>query len=241
MPPVSVECERARALTKSGAISQAELDRVETKCQTSTSAVSAAQARARLTAQAVGDGAIRAPFAGVVTDRYVADGEFVHADSRVATVVDLDALRLELTIPEANIATARAGTRLKFTVAGYPDRPFSATLKFVGASVRNATRDVVAEAVLDDPDPGLRPGMFASVRIATGEQKTPVVPRGAVVTRDGKTTSFVVVDGRVEQRIVQIGDVFGGDVAVTRGLIDGDKIVTAPDEKLRNGLRVAAN
>ena len=161
-----LECERVRALVASGSLGKAELDRVEAQCRASEHAVSAAQARSRLAAQNVGDGLIRAPFAGVIAERYVDVGEFVRHDSKVVTLVDLAALRLQVTVPETHIAAVRAGARVTFSVSGYPGKTFAGELKFVGASVRDTTRDVVAEATVDQADAAvLRPGMFASVRL----------------------------------------------------------------------------
>jgi membrane fusion protein (multidrug efflux system) len=235
------ECDRTRALVASGAIGKAELDRMEGQCKTSELAVSAYQARSQLAAQNVGDGVIRAPFAGVVAERFIDVGEFVRQDSKIVTLVDLSALRLELTIPESNIAAARPGAKVMFGVAGYPDRTFTATVAFVGASVRSTTRDVVAEAKVDTTDALLRPGMFASGRIASGEEKMPVIPKTAVVTREGKSAAFVVAGGRLEQRIVQLGEPSGDDVAVARGIAVGESVVITPSDKLRNGVRAAAN
>jgi len=233
------ECERTRALVASGALGKAELDRMDAQCRTSALQVNAAQARAQLAAQNVGDGVIRAPFAGVVTERYVDVGEFVRSDSKVVTLVDLSALRLEVTVPETSIAAARPGAKLTFTVAGYPDKTFTATMKYVGASVRQATRDVVAEATLDDADVMLRPGMFASARLAVGEERLPVVPKAAITRRDAKAAAFVVVDGRLEQRLVQPGDALGDDIAIVRGLHEGEHLVVPASDALQNGQRVA--
>jgi RND family efflux transporter MFP subunit len=235
------ECDRTRALVASGALGKAELERMDGQCKLSAIAVGAAQTRSQLAAQNVGDGVIRAPFAGVVAERFVDVGEFVRHDSKIITLVDLSTLRLELTIPESNIAAARPGARVDFSVAGYPDRKFTGTLAFIGASVRSTTRDVVAEAKVDATDAVLRPGMFASGRLMSGEQKTPVVPNTAVVTRDGKPTAFVVANGRVEQRIVQLGEPSGDDLSITRGIVDGESVVVIPAEALRNGVRVAGN
>lgn len=235
-----LECDRVRALVTSGALGKAELERAEATCQTSDQAVSAAKARAQLAGQAVGDGVIRAPFDGVIAERYVDVGEFVRQDSKVVTLVDLDALRLELTVPETHIAAAQRGAKVTFTVSGYPDRSFDGELAFVGASVRSATRDVVAEAtVKPEGAEVLRPGMFASLRLRTGEEPTPVVPKSAITTRDGKRAAFVVVNGRIEQRVVQTTEEVGDDVAVIRGLAAGESLVVAPSDELRNGQRAS--
>lgn len=234
------ECERTRALVASGSIGKAELDRMDSQCKTSALAVDAARARAQLAAQNVGDGVIRAPFTGVVTERYVDVGEYVRPDSRVVTLVDLSALRLEVTIPEVNIAAARPGAKVHFTVAGYPDKTFSGELRFVGASVRQTTRDVVAEATIEAPGVALRPGMFASVRLATAEEPLPVLPKAALTTRDGKPAAFVLVGGRLEQRVVQTGDALGDDVVVTRGVAEGEAVVVPATSALQNGQHATA-
>ncbi len=230
-----IECGRAKSLVASGAISNAELDRVEAQCKTSELTVAAAQARSDLAAKNVGDGVIRAPFAGSISERFVDVGAFVHPDTKVVTMVDLSELRLELTVPETSIAYARPGAKVRFSVPGYRDRTFEGEVRYVAASVRQATRDVVAEAVVRDPDGVLRSGMFASVQLARDTAKSPSIPRSAVVARDGKDTVFVVVDKKVEQRIVQLGDDVGdGLVATLRGVADGERIVVAPAPELAN-------
>lgn len=231
------DCERAKALVQSGSISQAEFDRMDAQCRTTDYQVSAAIARSNLAVQNVGDGVIRAPFAGFVAERYVDVGEFVMPNSKVVTLVDLDALRLELTVPETHIGSARKDAPVSFTVGGYPDKVFTGSVKYVGAAVRAATRDVVAEASVDNAEDLLRPGMFASVRLQHGEEKAAIVPKKSLVTRDGKTTAFVVIDGTIEQRIVQTGESFGEEVVALRGVSAGEAIVLAPSDSLKNGQR----
>jgi RND family efflux transporter MFP subunit len=236
------DCERYSKMLQAGAISQAEYDRIADQCRTTPLSVSATEARANAAALVVGDGVIRAPFGGVVTERYVEVGQFVRQDSKVVTLVDLDPLRLEFTIPEANLAAVKEGSKVTFTVSAYPDRSFEGTVKYVGAAVRETTRDLVTEAIVPNPDKVLRPGMFASVLLETGEANTPIVPRRALVQKDGRAHVLSVVDGRIEERVVQTGPSAGaGDaevVTIVRGLRAGDKIVAKPTDALRNGQTV---
>lgn len=230
-----LDCERGRTLADAGAISQQEWERMSTACRTGTLGVAAADARASMAAQMVGDGVLRAPFAGAVSERYIDVGEYVRADSRIVTLVDVSTLRLELTVPEAHLGRVTVGARVEFTVAAFPDRPFEAKIKRIGASVRTTTRDVVAEAQVDNADRQLRPGMFAMVRLVTGEEPRVVVPKAALVSRDGKDRIFVVNQGHAEERIVALGDVLGDVVVVSRGVDEGNDVVVSPDPALRNG------
>lgn len=230
------ECERARALLGSGAVSRQEAERLEAQCAASTLSIAAARTRSAMAAQNVGDGVIRAPFAGVIAERFVDVGEYVRADSRVVTLVDPSSLRLELTVPEAHIARAQVGAPVRFSVAGYPDASFAGRISFVAGSVRPATRDVVAEAVVDNPEGILRSGMFASVQLQIGTERATVVPPTAVVARDGKKIVFVRGVERVEQRIVQPVELTGkGPVAIRRGVVEGEEVIVEPPPDLKNG------
>jgi membrane fusion protein (multidrug efflux system) len=233
------ECERYAKLLEQNVISAAEHDRISDGCRTSALSVQVAQARAQTVGLMISDGTIAAPFAGVVTQRHVNAGEYVRSDSKVVTLVNLDSLRLELTVPEASFAAVKEGGALTFTVPSYPDRTFAGTVRFIGGTVRETTRDLVAEAVVDNEGRALRPGMFATVALLTGETPALVLPRSALVAKeDGRTHVFAVVDRRIEERVVQTGAAKGDVVAIVQGVKSGDKVVLAPTETLRNGQAV---
>lgn len=232
------DCDRYAALLAQGAIAQGDYDRVADQCSTSGGSIAAAQARAASAAQMVGDGLIRAPFAGVVTERYVNVGEFVRQDTKVVSLVAVDSLRLEFSVPEADLGAVKQGGAMTFTVPTFPGRSFVGTVRFISAAVRETTRDMIAEAVVDNADRALRPGMFASISLLVGEAPMPVVPRTAVVEKDGRTHVFAVVDQRLEERIVQTGAPKGDLVAIVRGLRSGEKVVTTPTDATKNGQMV---
>lgn len=229
------ECDRYEQLKAKGAISALEYDRVATQCRTLPLNAEAAAARAQLAAQNVGDGVIRAPFPGIVTERFVEVGEYVRQDTRVVTLVSMDPLRLEMAIPEANVAKVKEGATIGFHVAAYPDRAFTGKIRFVAGAVRATTRDLVAEAIVENTDKVLLPGMFADVDLQVGTRKLPGVPKRAIVEKDGKPNVFVVVGGKLEQRILAVGPESGESVSVTRGLAVGDKVVADGVGALTNG------
>jgi len=232
------ECERYTKLLERKAITQQEYDKQQDQCVTTKLSVTSAEVRARSAAQTVGDGIIRAPFAGVIGERFVETGEYVHTDSKVVTLVDLDSLRLEFSVPEANLEQVAIGARVSFTVPSYPGREFNATVKYLGATLRESTRDVVVEAIIDNREHALRPGMFATLALELTPQTTNVVPKTAVVQREGQSRVFVVNDHRIEERVVQLGAFQAEQVAIRRGLREHEQVVIAPAENLRNGQKV---
>jgi membrane fusion protein (multidrug efflux system) len=222
------DCGRNEALLKKGAITKQEYDRGMSQCRLSISSVEAAQARAKSAVQTLSDASIRAPFAGVVADRSVHVGDYVRADTKVITLLVDDPLRLRLSVPEAFIPFAKAGVTVSFETVSVPDRSFEGTIKFVGREVRAQTRDLVVEALVDNHDRALLPGMFVTAHVPTGQALLPVISRRALVPLGEDKTVFVVVDGRLQQRVVQPGAVLGDSIAILDGLHKGERIVTDP-------------
>ena len=231
------ECARAEQLFKSNVIAQSDYDRRKTACQTSQESVASARAGAQLAEKGVSDAIVRAPFAGVIGERYVNAGQYVGPSSRVASLFVIDPLRLELNVPEAEVASVRRNLPVEFRVAAYADT-FSGVVKFISPVVRAQSRDLVVEAVVPNKDARLRPGMFAAVKLRVGDAPLPVAP--AQVLRRGEVASsvFAVVDGRASERVVELGEARDGVVAIVSGAKPGDKLVVSPDAKLRDGARV---
>ncbi len=235
MAQAKADCDRFDALLKHGAIPQQDYDHAMTQCQTTLALQQAAQTRVQETAQTLRDGSIRAPFAGVIAERFVSVGDFVHSDTRVVTLIESDPLRLKLSVPEANVAAAREGLVVTFETVGIAGRSFPATIRYLGREVRATTRDLVVEAVAPNPDGALLPGMFVMAHMPVGDINLPVVPKRAVYSAGGMDSVFVVVDRHLEQRIIQTGPQVGDDVAVRDGLTRGAVVVTNPSNATVDG------
>jgi membrane fusion protein, multidrug efflux system len=229
------ECERYAKLRERGAVSQLEYDRQVDQCLTSALSAHTVGVRAQTASKAVSDGVIRAPFAGFIAERHIEEGQYVRPDSPVVTLVQVDPLRLEFTVAEANVAQVEPSASVTFTVPAFPDKTYSGTVRYVGAAVREGTRDLVAEAVVANLDKSLKPGMFATVALGVPDKVTASIPKSALRIRDGKSYVFAIVDNRVEERVVLTGMERGDDIAVTRGLRAQDKIVSKPADTITNG------
>ncbi|HKU45152.1 MAG TPA: efflux RND transporter periplasmic adaptor subunit [Polyangiales bacterium] len=234
------ECTRAERLLELGALQQAEYDRRKAECQNAAIGVNTADIRAEIASKNLSDAVVRAPFDGIVAERFVNPGEYVRADSKVVSIVQLDPLRLELSVPEEALAAFGHGAEVRFRVAAWPGEVFTGRVRYLGATVRRSTRDMLIEAVVPNPEQRLRPGMFAVAQVVLGEIELPVVPQGALRGDDasGGERVFVVQDGHAFERLVQTGPAGDGFVAIRAGLTAGERIVLSPTPELRDGVAV---
>jgi membrane fusion protein (multidrug efflux system) len=233
------ECERVKHLLETGAISQAEFDRQTSQCTSQQWSATAAEAQQQSATKLLGDTRIRAPFDGIIGERMVNVGQYVEASTRVASIYEPDPLRLELTIPEADLASIREGVSVTFSVAAFADEKFTGMIRFISPNVRESSRDLVAEAVVANQDGRLRPGMFAVAKVQLAEKPSAVVAAKALARDDTAARLFVVgADNRVQERLVRLGESKGDMVAVRSGVKTGESVVLEPGPDVRDGARV---
>lgn len=201
----------------------------------------AQKVRVAMGRKAVEDTTVRAPFSGIIAEKAVNVGRFTKKGDRVATVVRIDPLRIELTIPEGAVAAVRKGQKVSFAVQSYPDRTFEGTIAYVGPAVRAESRALVVEAIVPNPKGLLQPGLFATAHIELpAARPSLLVPTGAVRSAGGVFTLFVAKNDRAEARIVQVGREAGGNVEIVRGLQPGERIVSPQVDGLGDGAPIAA-
>jgi RND family efflux transporter MFP subunit len=201
----------------------------------------AARARVALARKSSADTSIRAPFSGLVAERLVSVGDYVTRGTRVATVVRIDPMRVELTVPEQSVALIKAGQDVRLTVDAYPGEAFAAKVRFVSPSLRADQRALTVEAVAPNPNGRLKPGLFASASIqqpSTGPAL--LVPATAIETVSGTSRVYVVKQDKVEERIVTTGEAVGRQVEITSGLSAGDVVADEPKGRLLDGAPVRA-
>lgn len=232
------DCDRFEALHKKQAITQQEYERTMAGCHEADAQLQAAEARVEEALRTLKDGEVRAPFAGLISERAVNVGDYVRQDSPVATLLVPDPLRLQVGIPEAYAAAAKPERRIVFTVAAYPGREFEGTVRYVSGEVRTQTRDILVEASVPNPNHELLAGMFATAFLVAGERELPVVPKTALRPLGDGFVVFVVREGIVEQHAVRTGRQLGDVVAIESGLAVGDRVVDRPESDLIDGQSV---
>ena len=202
------------------------------------------------------DTEIKAPVSGTVLQRIVERGEMVSpsafgesgARTSVVALADLDDLQIELDISQADFARLKMNQRAEIIPEAFPSLKYSGFIAEIAPEANRAKATVQVKVKVENPDEQLRPEMNARVNFL-GEEPTSqaksaprvLVPKAAVVRKDGNAFVFVVKGNRVEQRSVRLGDESGEFYYVLEGLSGGESAATTGVEKLRDGDRVKVN
>lgn len=207
----------------------------------SQASLDAVQAQVAQAEKGVADTFIRAPFDGYISDRPVAAGEYVALTNKIATLVRIKTLKLQLQTPEQRAAKAQVGMVVLAHVSAYPDREFQGKVSAINPSVDPNSRVFVLEARFPNSDSALRPGMFSTARILLpGGEDAVFIPRQAVV-RDKTTDSnfvYVLDHGQARMHVVLTGEVQGDSVRVRSGLTGNESVVTTRQSELFDGAPV---
>jgi multidrug efflux pump subunit AcrA (membrane-fusion protein) len=201
-------------------------------------AAEAALARAR---QALADTRVRAPFAGLISEKRTTLGEHVAPGTVLYSLADLTRVKIVIRVPAAEVRFLRPDTYSDISVRAFPE-PFQGRVAYLGPQADAETRTFPAGILVDNPGPPhLLPGMFARVSVPVRTYpKAILVPRASVVQADGMSVVFVVdpEGGKVHRRVVTIAHTFGSRQLITQGFRPGDLLVVRGQRQLHDGTTV---
>lgn len=187
---------------------------------------------------------LTAPFGGVINRRLVDLGERASPDNAVFELVAVERLELDIAVPQRHFASIAVGTPMRVRVDASARTTFEATVDEVIPVADANSRTFRVRTRIDNSDGMLAPGMSAkgTLRIDTGREEV-VIPRDALLRQpNGRTVVWIVhEDGdptQVEERPVETGLQFDGQVAIPDGLKAGMVVVTEGNEALQNEQRV---
>lgn len=234
------ELKRNEPLAQTRAIASADFSKLKTDSAAKEAQLASAEARRDLAKKSLQDTTILAPFAGTVAERMVAPGEYVRPDTPVARVVDTSTLRLVVNVSESAVGQVRAGQKVEFNVAAYPGESFTGSVKHIGATLRQSTRDLVVEAQVDNAAGRLKPGLFAEARLVLGDADAISVPEKALRVDGARRKLFVVAEAELQERLVEVGESRDGLVEIRRGVAAGESVLLSPPADAADGTPVVA-
>jgi RND family efflux transporter MFP subunit len=250
---VRTEFERTKMLHEAQLVSRSEFDQKRAQVEAAQrqyevarnsaeqqyQALMGAKARVAMARKAVADTIVRAPFDGVVGERLVSVGDYVTRGTKIASVMRVSPLRLELTVPAQYVTTVAVGSAVNLEVDAYPGETFIGQVRFVSPALRSESRALIVEAIVANADNRLRPGLFATARIEQAE-KSPalLIPATAVQKTATANRVFVIVGDRVEERLITLGQGEGDLIEAASGLKAGERVVGNGLERLKDGALV---
>ena len=170
---------------------------------------------------------LRAPIAGVITQRNFTVGTLVGEEEPIFEIIDTSSLWADIDIPESQAGRVSPGQRVVLKVDALGDQEFEGAIRYVAPVIDPRTRTIRARAALANRSGMLRANMYARARVFAGTGTSVLVPRAAVQEAKGVQIVFVPVsDSEFETRRVRTGPSDGDLVAVTEGLRPGESIVT---------------
>jgi membrane fusion protein, multidrug efflux system len=225
---------RTRELLGQKASSQAELERAEATMRSNEAQLERLQVRLDRTL-------VRAPFAGVVGQRFVSLGDYVTTDTRLVSLQTVSPQRASFQVPERYADQLKLGQQVSFRVAALPGRQFTGKVDFVDPVVKLPGRTIMVKAVVPNPKRELQSGMFIEARLATDIRPNAVViPEDAILPLQGASFVWVVDNGKATRRQVELGVRTPGFVEVKNGVESNEQVVVGGQERLAEGAPVQA-
>src|SRR5216117_3011403 len=236
---------RTRGLASQKVLSKAELDAAESKFNRLNAVVD--QMRSNIRKKT-----IIAPFDGQLGIRQVNVGQMINAGQQVVSLQSLDPVFVDFALPQQHLQNLSAGLEARARTDGLSGREFVGKLTAINSTVDTATRNVMVQATLENPDHALRPGMFIKIEIVLPEKHKALVIPGSAISYAPYGDSVFVIDKQkdektgkesqvLRQQFVRVGEARGDFVSITTGLKAGETVVGTGVFKLRNGMAVAIN
>lgn len=237
--------ERWANLRKTDSVSQQEADQQASAYSQATANTAAAEANVRRLQQLESFKHVYSPISGVITRRNTDVGALITAGSsgtgkELFDVAQVDPLRVFVSVPQTNAPSIRAGLPAYIELREYPGQKFSGKVVRTADSIDPATRTLLTEIDVPNPDGRLLPGSYAEVHFAVPVQITRLsIPVNALLFRpEGPRVAVVGSDHKVHLKAVSIGRDYGTKVEILGGLDSNDQIVVNPADSLEDGQEV---
>lgn len=249
-----VASERWAGLVKERAVSQQEADEKrltlsarEADVEAAKASIRAQEANVKRLEELQSFKQILAPFDGTITARNVEIGTLVSEGSGTGArelfrMVQLQTLRFHVYVPEASVPAIRNGMEASLGFGAYPGRVFKGEVRRNAGAVDVASRTLLVEVRVDNPDGLLLPGMYAQVAFKVHAETTPLLmPSNALLVRpEGTLAAVVGKDGTVHYRKIQVGRDYGTQIEVVAGLQERDLVMVNPTTTVKEGEKVDA-
>lgn len=233
------EYNRKKTLYQKEIIPRQQFDDVETRLTLSSSDIDRAQSNLALARQELRKATISSPISGFIKTKLASTGDYVKAGTPIFEIIKINPLKLIFTVPEESISKIKKGQEVNFTVNAFPDKQFKAVVRTLYPDLDEQTRNLSVEAVVNNSNGLLKPGMFADINIFTGESKSILtVPSVAVMFDDENASVYVIQNGAAKIIPVKVGNKYGEMTEIVEGLTENQQVIVSGQQGLVEGVKV---
>lgn len=247
---------RQKELFDAKIISESMLEMAETRYNRVLASIDLAKARVDAMEVALENTLIRAPFDGTVLTKNADVGEIVapmaagiNSRANVVTIADMTSLQVEADVSESNIQKISAGQDCEITLDAYPNLIYAGYVDKIVPTADRSKATVLVKVGFKNYDEKVLPEMSAKVlflkekedKAAETEPPVLMVSRSAVIKRDNQSFVYKVIDNRAAEISITTGRDFGNSFEVLSGLLNGDRVINNPGEKIKDGVEVTIN
>jgi RND family efflux transporter MFP subunit len=237
-----ISADRWENLRKTDSVSAQEADQQESGYKQAQANLAAADANVRRLEQLEGFKDVYAPFSGVLTRRNVDPGALINAGAGAAgrelfDLARVDPLRVYTSVPQAYAPYIKLGAKTAVTLQEFPGQKFFGKVARTAEAIDPATRTLLTEVDVPNPDGRLLPGSFGEVHFAVGSDVNKVtVPVNAMLFRaEGPRLAVIGPDNKVQLRPINIGRDYGATLEILGGVTPADRVVINPADSLDEG------
>lgn len=206
------------------------------------SKLSQAENAAEIARLALEDAKLYAPVSGIVAEKVASIGETVAPGMPVVKIVDINAVKIGISVPENEISKFAKGSEVRITTQSHPDAIYTGTLVEKGVTANPLSRSYMVKYQVNNAGEHLLPGMICEVKVEAASREAGTVLPVAAVLLAADNTHFVWLDsaGVARKRIVEPGAMLSEGILINAGLKSGDKVITAGMEKVSQGMKVVS-
>jgi membrane fusion protein (multidrug efflux system) len=232
--------ERNETLAAAGAVAERDLETARSNLASLQAQLAGARAQLASAREQLGKTTVNAPISGIVSEVPVSAGSVVQMGGPLFVVVDPASMRLEASVPAAELGQVRIGAPVRFTVTGYPGQTFTGTVQRINPAADPVTRQVPVIVSIPNAQGTLVSGLFAEGRVQAESRQGIVVPASAVDERGVQPMVVRLEDGKAERVAVTLGvrDAETDRVEITGGVAAGDTLLIGAALGTTPGTRV---
>jgi len=181
------------------------------------------------------DCTIKAPISGIISKRFVDVGAMVGPTQPLVSIVDIDTVKLLTHVSDEDLDKVKLTQEVEVKVGTYLNRSYQVKEINISPVMDPLSRKIEVKINISNPDYLLKPGMFPKIKLWGEKKNLLLVPKGAVVKKEGKEQVFVVRDNRAYLQKVTVGLEKDGLVQIIKGLKEGDQVVISGQIDLNSG------